>query len=201
LPRFHHGIIERRRSMARTSSGVERSLIRKPFQALRFEGQTRASAEAVYDSLADLNSHLEWAGARQLETTRLLSMEAPAGPATVGTEFVTTGSDGKIARFADRSVVTEAVRPAVFEFVTESRREGKPGSRPWHVTMVHHYEIDREAAGCRVTYTEEITRMSGAPRVFAMRGVRRLIYRISARYMRRGFDALLAVAEERASVR
>jgi hypothetical protein len=152
--------------MVRTSSGVsredaERSLVRKPFQALRFEGKTEASAEAVYDVLADLGSHLEWAGARQAETTRLLTMEAPTGPATVGTEFVSTGSDGKIARFADRSVVTEALRPAVFEFVTDSRRQGKPGSRPWHVTMVHHYQIEREPTGCRVTYTEEITGCPG----------------------------------------
>jgi hypothetical protein len=181
--------------------GVERSLIRKPFQALRFEGASEATAEAVYDLLADLGSHLEWAGAKQLETTRLLTMEAPAGPATVGTEFFTTGSDGKVARFTDLSVVTEAIRPAVFEFVTESLRQGKPGSRPWHVTMVHHYEIDPEANGCRVTYTEEITRMAGAPRAFVVPGIRRLIYRIAARYMRRGFDALLAMAEERAAVR
>jgi len=191
--------------MASTRHGAlqvasERSLIRKPFRAIRFEGRSKASAEVVYDVLSDLRSHLEWAGAKQLETTRLLTMEAPAGPAGVGTEFVTTGSDGKVARFADRSVVTEAIRPAVFEFVTESLRQGKPGSRPWHLTMVHHYEIDPDSGGCRVTYTEEITRMSGAPRALAMRGIRRLIYRISARYMRRGFDALIAMAEERTAV-
>jgi uncharacterized protein YndB with AHSA1/START domain len=190
--------------MARPSHGVsqeaERSLIRKPFQAIRFEGKSRASAEAVYDVLADLGSHLEWAGARQLETTRLLTMDAPTGPATVGTEFVTTGSDGKMARFADRSVVTEALRPTDFEFVTDSRRQGKPGSRPWHLTMVHHYEMRPEATGCRVNYTEEVTRMSGAPRAFAIPGIRRLIYWIAARYMRRGFAALLAVAEERTPI-
>jgi hypothetical protein len=180
---------------------AERSLIRKPFEALRFEGRSQAPAETVYDLLADLRSHLEWAGAKQLETTRLLTMEAPDRPATVGTEFVTTGSDGKVARFADRSVVTEAIRPAVFEFVTDSHRRGKQGSRPWHLTLVHRYEIAPEPAGCRVTYTEEITRMSGAPRVFATPGIRRLIYRISAHYMRRGFDALIAMAEERTGVR
>jgi Polyketide cyclase / dehydrase and lipid transport len=178
----------------------ERSLIRKPFQAIRFEGRSNAPAEAVYDLLANLQSHLEWAGAKQLETTRLLSMEAPAGPATVGTEFVTTGSDGKVARFADRSVITEAIRPAVFEFVTESLRQGKPGSRPWHLTMVHHYEIEPDSGGCRVIYTEEITRISGAPRAFAMPGIRRFIYRIASRYMRRGFDALIATAEEQTAV-
>ena len=192
--------------MASASHGVsqeaaERSLIRKPFQALRFEGSSKAPAEAVYDLLADLRSHLEWAGTKQLETTRLLTMDAPAGPATVGTEFLTTGSDGKVAHFADRSVVTEAVRPAVFEFVTDSHREGKPGSSPWNLTLVHHYEIDPQPTGCRVTYTEEITRMSGAPRAFAQPGIRRLIYWVAARYMRRGFDALLAMAEERTPAR
>ena len=51
---------------------------------IRFEASCRAPAEAVYDLLADLQSHLEWAGERQLETTRLLTMEAPQAPATVG---------------------------------------------------------------------------------------------------------------------
>lgn len=180
-----------------TPDAAERSVI-KPFQAYRFKGMSKAPAEAVYDLLADLPSHLAWAGAKQSETTRLLTMEAPAGPATVGTEFVTTGSDGKVARFADRSVVTEAIRPAVFEFVTESRREGKPGSRPWLLTIVHRYEIDSVAAGCNVIYTEEIVRASGAPRPFTVPGLRKVVFRIAARYMRRGFDALLAMAQERA---
>jgi uncharacterized protein YndB with AHSA1/START domain len=178
---------------------LERSQVRAPFQALRFEGTSRAPAEAVYDLLADLPAHLEWAGARQLETTRLLTMDAPPGPAAVGTEFVTTGTDGKVARFADRSVVTEVLRPSVFEFVTDSRREGKPGSSPWHLTLVHRYEISAEPTGCRVVYTEEITRMAGAPKAFVLPGVRRLIFRIAAKYMRRGFDALIALAEERSA--
>ena len=92
---------------------------------LRFEGTSSAPPEGVYELLADLRSHLDWAGQRQLETTRLLTMNAPSGPATVGTEFRTTGSDGKVARFSDRSVVTEATRPQVFEFVTESRSIGE----------------------------------------------------------------------------
>jgi hypothetical protein len=164
---------------------------------LRFEGSCRAPAEAVYDLLSDLQSHLEWAGQRQLETTRLLTLKAPAGPAGVGTEFVTTGSDGKVARWSDRSVVTEAMRPKVFEFVTEGRRDGKPGSRPWLATAVHRYQIAPESGGCRVTYTEELTRLIGAPWIFIAPGISRLVFRISAKYMRRGFDGLLAMAEER----
>ncbi len=164
---------------------------------LRFGGICSAPSEAVYDLLADLHSHLEWAGARQLETTRLLTLEAPAKPAEVGTEFFSTGSDGKVARWSDRSVVTEATRPEVFEFVTEGRREGKPGSRPWLATAVHRYEIAREGEGCRVTYTEDLTRFAGAPRILYVPVISRLMFRISARYMRRGFDNLLALAEER----
>jgi hypothetical protein len=165
---------------------------------LRFKGSCQAPAEVVYDLLADLHSHLEWAGARQLETTRLLTMDAPAAPATVGTEFFTTGSDGKAARWTDRSVVTEATRPEVFEFVTEGRREGKPGSRPWLFTGVHRYEIAPEVAGCRVTYTENLTRLDGAPRPFAIPGISWILFKVSGKYMSRGFRALLALAEERA---
>lgn len=175
-----------------------RSQIRKPIKALRFQATTPAPAEAVYDLLADLPSHAVWGGERQLETTRLLTMDAPDGPASVGTEFVTTGTDGKVARFTDRSVVTEADRPAVFEFVTDSRRQGKPGSSPWELTLVHRYEVAAApTTGSRVVYTEEITRMYGAPAAFALPGLRRIVFFVAARYMRRGFDALLAMAEER----
>jgi hypothetical protein len=184
-----------------TRQDVERSQLRAPFEALRFEASSPAPAEAVYDLLADLPSHLEWAGARQLETTRLLTMEAPAGPATVGTEFITTGTDGKVARFSDRSVVTEAMRPTVFEFVTESVRQGKQGSRSWNLTLVHRYEIVPHPSGCRVVYKEEITRMVGAPPVLAMPVLRRIVFRFSAKYMRRGFEALIALAEERSGLR
>jgi hypothetical protein len=164
---------------------------------LRFEGTTGAPAEAVYDVLADLPSHLDWAGERQAATTRLLTMEAPPGPAGVGTEFFTTGTDGKAATWTDRSVVTEAERPTVFEFVTEGRRDGKPGSAPWQLTAVHRYAITPEGAGCRVTYTQELTRLDGAPRIAFNRVVSQLVFRMASKYMRRGFDGLLALAAER----
>jgi hypothetical protein len=130
---------------------------------LRFQGSCRAPTEVVYDLLADLQSHLEWAGQRQLETTRLLTLAAPPGPAGVGVEFFTTGSDGKVARWSDRSVVTEATRPEAFEFVTDGQRHGKPGRRPWLATAVHRYMIAPQAGGCQVTYTEDLTRLEGAP--------------------------------------
>lgn len=187
--------------MAKTDVERDRRLTPWRNPVLRFEGSGGAQAEAVYDLLADPKSHLEWAGQRQLETTRLLTLEAPPGPAGVGVEFFTTGSDGKVARWSDRSVVTEATRPEVFEFVTEGRREGKARSRPWLSTAVHRYEITPEAGGCRVTYTQDLTRLDGAPRILFNRVVSRLVFRVSAKYMRRGFDALLALAEERSGLR
>jgi len=165
---------------------------------LRFEGSSRAPAGAVYDLLADLQSHLDWGGQRQLETTRLLTLESPSGPAGVGVEFLTTGSDGKAARWSDRSVVTEATRPEAFEFVTDGQRHGKPGRRPWLATAVHRYMIAPQAGGCQVTYTEDLTRLEGAPWILRTPGVSRIVFRVSAKYMRRGFDGLLALAEEQA---
>lgn len=167
---------------------------------IRFQGSCRAPGAAVYELLVDLQSHLEWAGRRQLETTRLLTMEGPPGPAGVGTEFFTTGSDGKVARWADRSVVTEATRPEVFEFVTEGRRQGKEGSDPWLFTAIHRYEIASEIGGCQVTYTQHLTRLDGPPKILRFPGVSQIVFRISAKYMRRGFNALLALAEERSGV-
>ena len=165
---------------------------------LRFEGPCRAPAEVVYDLLADLRSHLEWAGQRQGETTRLLMLAGPPGPAGVGVEFLSTGSDGKVAQWSDRSVVTEATRPEVFEFVTDGQRQGKPGRRPWLATAVHRYVIAPQAGGCRVTYTQDLTRLDGAPWILRTPGVSRIVFRVSAKYMRRGFDGLLALAEEKA---
>jgi uncharacterized protein YndB with AHSA1/START domain len=167
---------------------------------LRFGGSCRAPAEVVYDLLADLRSHLEWAGARQGRTTRLLTLDAPPGPAGVGVEFFTTGTDGKVAKWSDRSVVTEATRPSVFEFVTEGQRAGKPGSRPWLLTATHRYVITPDADGCRVSYTEDITRLDGAPAMLRVPGINRLVFRLSAVFMRRGFNGLLALAEERAGL-
>ena len=166
---------------------------------LRFEASCRAPAEVVYDLLADLQSHLDWAGRRQGETTRLLTLAAPPGPAAVGVEFRSTGSDGKVARWSDRSVVTEATRPEVFEFVTDGRRQGKPGRQPWRCTAVHRYVIVPRADGCTVTYTEDLTRLDGAPRMLRTPGISRIVFRISAKYMRRGFDGLLTMAEEQAA--
>lgn len=161
-----------------------------------------ASPDAVWGVLSDIRTHAEWGGERQRKTTRILSLEAPKGPATVGVEFETTGAD-PMGRFTDRSVVTEATRPATFEFVTEARLETKKGARiDW--TLVHRYELTPDGAGCRIDYTVRITRISelvGMLKVFGLPGVSRLAMKASAGVGRRGVQNLARVAEERARAR
>jgi polyketide cyclase/dehydrase/lipid transport protein len=108
---------------------------------------SRAEPEAVYDTLADLSSHLEWSGARQSSDFRLLTLDAPAGPARVGTAFSSTGTIPMSKKhWEDRSTVTAASRPTLFEYVTEAQ------AGPMRARYQHRYEIAREGSGSRVTY-------------------------------------------------
>src|SRR5207244_300628 len=79
----------------------------------------------VYGLLSDLSTHMEWGGSwHPTRTQRLLSMESPKGPATVGVEFASTGSAGGGCWY-DRSRVTAATSPTVFEFETRGQlRDG-----------------------------------------------------------------------------
>lgn len=170
---------------------------------VRLEESSLAPAEAVYDLLADISSHLEWAGRRQPKTSyRLLSIEAPERPARVGTEFGSTGADG-MGTFVDSSVVTGATRPSLFEFVTEAKLSTKKGNVvEW--TNVHRYELTPQADGCRVVYTVRILRMSelpGALVAFKIPGLRALGLRIGGANSRKGLRNLARLAEERAEPR
>lgn len=164
---------------------------------VRVEEAARAPAEAVYEVLTDLRSHLDWAGERQKPKTRLLSLDAPDGPATVGTEFHTTGAD-PMGRFADRSVVTEATPGTAFEFVTEARLTTKKRAVvDW--TNVHRYELEPEGAGTRIVYTIRIVRISelvGVLAMFKVPGLRSLGLKASAGVARRAVRNLARVAEE-----
>jgi hypothetical protein len=161
------------------------------------EELSNARAEAVYDLLADIPSHLEWAGRMQpKENFKLLSIEGPETPALVGTEFRSTGADA-MGVFADSSVVTEASRPSLFEFVTEARLSAKKGKVvEW--TNVHRYELIPEREGCRISYTLRIVRISelpGAMAMFKVPGLRSLGLKISASYAKRGLRNLARLAE------
>jgi uncharacterized protein YndB with AHSA1/START domain len=166
---------------------------------VRAEARSRAPAEVVYDVLADVRSHLTWAGERQKQNTRLVEVEAPEGPASVGTEFATIGAD-PMGRFADRSVVTEARPPTLFEFVTEAHLETKKGkTADW--TNTHRYELTATADGCRIAYTVTVTRISALPGMLAMfnsRLLSGLAKKAAGGVGRRGVRNLARMAEERA---
>ena len=166
---------------------------------VRLEESSKAPAGAVYDLLADIPSHLEWGGRQQKKKYRLLSIVAPEGPARVGTEFASTGADA-MGEFADSSVVTEATRPGLFEFVTEAKLSTKKGPVvEW--TTVHRYEIASLGEGCRIAYTFRTVRMSelpGALVAFKIPGLRAILLRLGGSNLRKGFRNLARLAEQRA---
>jgi hypothetical protein len=171
-----------------------------PLFALHLVERCGAPVEIVYDLLADLQTHAEWGGRRQKSKKyRLTSIEAPPGPAGVGTEFTSTGV-GPGGRFIDSSVVTEATQPAVFEFVTEAGQQPRRGEiREW--TCVHRYEITPGDAGCQIAYSILVIRLSPAPWWTRSRATKSLIRKISGSFVRGGLRALARMAEERASTR
>jgi uncharacterized protein YndB with AHSA1/START domain len=163
---------------------------------VRLDGTCAAPAEAVFGLLVDLEQHLEWGGRSQKKKFRLASMEAPPGPASVGTEFQTTGIDPS-GSFTDTSVVTEAIRPEVFEFVTEARLQPKRGEiLEW--TNVHRYELARNDEGCRVLYTLRVMRLSRRP-WWTKGWAKGTAQKISASYARGGLANLVRMAEVQAN--
>lgn len=170
---------------------------------VRVEEAIAARREVVYDLLADVRSHLEWGGRMQKKKTfRLLSIQAPERPATVGTEFSSSGADG-MGTFNDTSVVTEATRPSLFEFVTEARLSTKKGKVvEW--TLVHRYEIHARGEGCDVSYTVRTVRISELPgplALFNVPGLRALITSVARSNVRRGFRNFVKMAQGRATAR
>jgi hypothetical protein len=163
------------------------------------EERSAAPAGRVYGLLVDLHRHLDWAGARQKERTRLLSLDAPDGPAAVGTEFSTTGAD-PMGSFSDRSVVTEATPGRAFEFVTEAHLQTKRGEGVYW-TNVHRYQLSPDGDGCRIAYTIRVTRISrlvGMLSAFKVPGLRSLGLKASEGVARRGVRNLARLAEETA---
>jgi hypothetical protein len=170
---------------------------------VRLQETSRAPAEVVYDLLADVPSHLEWGGRMQPKKSyRLLSVEAPELPATVGTEFTSTGADG-MGTFADSSVVTEATRPGLFEFVTEAKLSTRKGVVvEW--TNVHRYEIAALPDGCRIAYSLRTLRISELPGpmvVFQIPGLRALGLRLGGSNSGKGLRNMARLAEQWAKTR
>jgi len=162
--------------------------------------ECRAPSEAVYDLLADLKSHLEWGGRRHPRTSqRMISIEAPDGPATAGVEFESIGATSG-RPWHDRSKVTVAVRPSVFEFATEGWLEN-PENGPIEAAWVHRYEIKPSGEGCTVSYRGVRTSFSGSLSKLPHIVHPELFYNIVVpSVVERGVANLVQLAEERSGL-
>jgi hypothetical protein len=164
------------------------------------EAESTAPPEGVYDVLVDLAGHPSWING---EEPGLLSIDAPDGPATVGTEFSSAGQD-RMSRMRDTSVVTEATRPRVFEFVTESSMELTKSKAVSDWTYVHRFELTPTEKGCRVRQTDRIVRASALPgilKVFRVPGLRSIVLRMAASMSRASLHRLASAAEQRVTAR
>ncbi len=120
---------------------------------IRLSEACAAPPEVVYELLSDLSTHMEWGGSwHPTRTQRLLSMESPKGPATVGMEFVSTGSAGGGCWY-DQSQVTAATSPTVFEFETRGQLRDGHGEERMLLHAVHRYVLSAEHGGTRLTYS------------------------------------------------
>lgn len=154
-----------------------------------------APPDVVFETIADLRNHLDWSGERaSSETFKLLSIDAPDGPAAVGTAFSSSGAADN-GTFNDRSVVTEATSPTTFVIETGSQLDRKRG-KPWDAHFIHRYDITPEGEGSRITYTETIERVSYVP-YWLQPGVRSIFKVYVNRADRKQLENLARLAEER----
>jgi hypothetical protein len=156
-----------------------------------------APPDVVFETVADLRNHLDWSGERaSSETFKLLSIEAPDGPAAIGTAFTSSGAADN-GTFHDRSVVTEATRPSSFVIETDAHLDRKRG-KPWDAHFIHRYDVAPEGEGSRITYTETIERVNYVP-YWLQPGVRSIFKVYVNRADRKQLTNLARLAEERAS--
>lgn len=168
--------------------------------SMQLTRRSSAPPEAIYDYLSDLGTHTTWGGAKQWYNFRLRSLEAPAGPATVGTSFTSTGTiPMSLRRFEDHSKVAVAQRPHAFEFITNATV--RRGNLPMAATYRHRYEIAATPEGSKVAYTMTQLSASNPFLRLSLPGVRNMVWRIALPFMAgRGFRNLLANAERSAKL-
>lgn len=168
---------------------------------MRRNRRCSAPPEVVYDVLADLRTHLTWGGEQQSSVFRLLSLDAPAGPAIVGTSFTSTGAIPMSSRrWEDRSKVTVAERPLTFEFVTHATVHGS--RRSMKATYRHRYEIAAAPGGSEVSYSFTQQDVLNPFLRLALPVVRTMTWRVAIPFLAgRGFRNLLATAERGANIR
>ena len=156
-----------------------------------------ASPEAVFEVIADLRNHLIWSGERaESDGFKMLTLEAPPGPAVVGTTFTSSGSAGKDT-FHDRSVVTEVSRSRTFVIETDARLERR-NAEPWEAHFSHRYDVLPDSSGSRIVYTETIERVNYLP-YWLKPGIRTIFKPLVNRADRKQLRNLARLAEERSA--
>jgi hypothetical protein len=158
--------------------------------------QTDVAPARIYGVLADLQTHTTWAGSMHgKKNFGLRSLDAPAGLTRVGTEFSSTGID-PMGSFSDRSVVTEATSPSLFEFVTEGHLDPKRSSKPACDTRItYRFEIGQRGTGSTITYRLHLSRWTNAPamvRVRALQPITRAVMKGYAKKMLRNLTTYAA---------
>ncbi len=159
------------------------------------EARCDASPAAVYDVLADLSTHVEWAGKHQYPGFRLLSLRG-TGPMQVGTGFTSVGSIPMArSRWENTNMVVEAERPEIVEFHTEAVVVWRSGKRTEGL-YEHRYEIAPAGTGSRVVYRLRQTAITDPPLRMRAPLMRTMTHRVMIpRFCRRGLNNLMRSAE------
>ncbi len=157
---------------------------------------SKASPEAIYDVLADLNTHLIWNGEQQAKDFRLLSLSAEPGPANVGAVFESTGLIPLSRRiWKDTSTVATAQRPGLFEFRTHGVVDFGNGTG-MDTTFLHRYSLEAEREGTRVSYTMRLESLKNGMWRISLPLLRTLLWKVGIPMATRpGLKNLLRMAE------
>lgn len=160
---------------------------------VRMSTRTPATREAVYATLADPSTHLEWGGDGTGDPKfRLLTMDYPGGEAVVGTRFSSTGLI-PMGTFHDETVVTDAEPGSRFAFITEGVLE-RPRRQAWRGWFEHRYTLAHDGDDTLLTYECEIHFVNYVPYWWRlpMRPMTRLVV---GRRMMSSLRSLGAIAE------
>jgi hypothetical protein len=164
-----------------------------PILTFRAAVTSPAAPAAVYEILADPRTHLVWAGERSpRKKFRLLTMDAPAGPAGIGDRFSSSGANIN-GTFHDSSVVVVADRAERFGFDTDSTLDRSHG-REWHVRFTHRYEISHSNGGSRISYACEVRPQNYVP-YWLKPGIRTVMRRNVEFMIRKNLENLSVMAE------
>jgi hypothetical protein len=129
---------------------------------MTLEARCDAPPSAVYGELADLSTHLDWAGKRQYPGFRLLSLR-DAGHMENGTEFTSVGSvPMALSRWENQNEVVEARFPETLEFHTRGLIVWRSGTRT-EARYEHRYETRPDGTGSRVVYRLRQTAITNPP--------------------------------------